>query len=92
MGISGINPLFEEFKVARVRQVAEREGFEPSVELPLRILSKDVDLATLPSLQGTATLNKKHKKAKLRERKVARGKRFERLTARFVVWCSIQLS
>jgi hypothetical protein len=30
--------------------MAEREGFEPSVELPLRVLSKDVDLATLPSL------------------------------------------
>lgn len=31
--------------------VAEREGFEPSVELPLRVLSKDVVSATHPSLQ-----------------------------------------
>ena len=68
-------------------KVAEREGFEPSVELPLRILSKDVVSATHPSLQrGLKQLTE------MLAKKMARGKRFERLTARFVVWCSIQLS
>ena len=32
-------------------KMAEREGFEPSDQLPSRILSKDVHSATLPSLQ-----------------------------------------
>ena len=31
--------------------MAEREGFEPSVQLPVRILSKDVPSAARPSLQ-----------------------------------------
>ena len=32
--------------------MAEREGFEPSDQLPSRILSKDVHSATLPSLRA----------------------------------------
>ena len=32
-------------------KVAEREGFEPSDQLPSRVLSKDVHSTTLPSLQ-----------------------------------------
>ena len=31
--------------------MAEREGFEPSVQLPVRILRKDVPSAARPSLQ-----------------------------------------
>ena len=34
-----------------MQKVAEREGFEPSVQFPVRILSKDVPSATRPSLQ-----------------------------------------
>jgi hypothetical protein len=35
-----------------LRQVAEREGFEPSVELPPHILSRDAQSATLSPLLG----------------------------------------
>jgi hypothetical protein len=34
------------------RKVAEREGFEPSVELPPHVLSRDAQSTTLSSLQG----------------------------------------
>ena len=36
--------------------MAEREGFEPSDQLPSRILSKDVHSATLPSLHNHFSL------------------------------------
>ena len=41
--------------------MAEREGFEPSDQLPSRILSKDVHSATLPSLR----LNKANRSSML---------------------------
>ena len=42
-------------------KMAEREGFEPSDQLPSRILSKDVHSATLPSLR----LNKANRSSML---------------------------
>ena len=36
----------------RVTQMAEREGFEPSVPFPVHILSRDAQSATLSPLLG----------------------------------------
>ena len=38
-------------KLEKKTKVADREGFEPSVRLPRRILSRDVVSATHPSVQ-----------------------------------------
>ena len=39
--------------------MAEREGFEPSEELPLRFLSKEVLSTTQPSLRNRVVLKMK---------------------------------
>ena len=40
--------------------MAERVGFEPTVELPRRMLSKHVDSATLAPLQGRGSSKRRH--------------------------------
>ena len=42
--------------MSALSKVAVREGFEPSVQLPVRILSRDVVSATHPSHRNTSAI------------------------------------
>ena len=51
------------YNYKKIKKLAEREGFEPSIEFPLYTLSKRAPSATRPSLRGVLA------------RQVLRGKR-----------------
>ena len=55
-----------------------------------RVLSRDTGVALLPAPSRGLMIGQHGNE--IHRKKVARPKRFELLTPKFVVWCSIQLS